>query len=358
MSKKSKHEQLRDILKSELRSGRFKAGDRFYTDKELMAKHQLSYATVSRTLSDMVKAGYFERHRGLGTFVKESPETPGMVGDIMTKPVYVDGPPSPLLRQEQSLAWFIREGIRRGIINNYPGPVKIEPFETIRDLLESGEDILAIIQSPPKEFVEKHGNGPSGCVIINYARDFRMEYNSVTRDIISGVYELMRYLIVELGHRQIGYIGGGRPEYHAERFAGYRIGLEAHGISYREEFCVRDLFGEIEDGRQAMESLLELPAPPSAVFVDTDMKAVGAIKAVNAAGLNVPRDISIAGYDDIPGADAIAPPLTTVRMPYYEIGAKAVEMLMKRLRGSRDIPSEMVMTSLVVRESCAPPRDG
>jgi LacI family transcriptional regulator len=142
-------------------------------------------------------------------------------------------------------------------------------------------------------------------------------------------------------------------EYHADRYAAYEIGLRAYKIEYNENFIVRSLMAGRESGYDAMKKLLALPEPPTAVFADTDLKAYGAIEAVKDAGLRVPEDISIAGFDDIPGSDTFEPQLTTVKIPYYEIGKKAVEMLLTRIKENSDIKTEVMRSSLVVRKSCS-----
>lgn len=354
-----KYIQLQDDLKNELKNGGFKSGDRFYSDKELMAKYRCSYATVSHALKDMVEAGYFIRKRGLGTFVKESGKVPGMAGDIMTKELLINGLSPEEHRRQSPTSWFVVEEIRKGIINNYPGPIRIERFEDIQRKLEMKEDILAILLSPPKDFVKSFSENLPGCVIVNHKRDFRMEFDSVSWEMISGVYEAAAYLIRELGHKKIAFIGGDREEFHADRFAGYRLALEAHNIPFDEKYSIRGFHeGSVKEGRKAMEEFLELPERPTAVFADTDIKALGAIEAINAAGLKVPEDISVAGFDDIPGADSFSPPLTTVRIPYCEIGKAAVDMLMEKLRTGNGVRSKILMSELVVRKSCAENKDG
>jgi len=163
----------------------------------------------------------------------------------------------------------------------------------------------------------------------------------------------MSYLIRELGHRKIAYIGGGRIEYHSDRYAAYEIGLRAFNIAYNENFIIRSLLGSREDGYNAMKKFLSLPDPPTAVFADTDLKAYGAIDAIKDAGLNVPEDISVAGFDDIPGSDVFEPQLTTVKVPYYEIGEKAVKLLLTRVKENIDVKAEILKSSLVIRKSCS-----
>jgi DNA-binding LacI/PurR family transcriptional regulator len=104
-----------------------------------------------------------------------------------------------------------------------------------------------------------------------------------------------------------------------------------------------------------MKRLLALREPPTAVFADTDVKAIGAIKAAHDAGLEVPADISIAGFDDLPGIEFSTPPLTTVKIPYYDMGRQAVEMLFSRISSGKDVVGVTLKSSLLVRQSCSEP---
>jgi len=173
--------------------------------------------------------------------------------------------------------------------------------------------------------------------------------------MLLGTYDLMSYLIRDLGHTKIGFIGGGTPTYHADRFAGYQIGLKSNNIPEKDEYIIRGLVGHEEDGYKAMKRLLALREPPTAVFADTDVKAIGAIKAAHDAGLEVPADISIAGFDDLPGVEFSTPPLSTVKIPYYDMGRQAVEMLFSRISIGKDVVGVTLKSSLLVRQSCSEP---
>jgi DNA-binding LacI/PurR family transcriptional regulator len=105
-----------------------------------------------------------------------------------------------------------------------------------------------------------------------------------------------------------------------------------------------------------MEKLLALPEPPTAVFCYNDMSALGALKAIRAAGLRVPGDISIVGFDDLFVAQYTEPPLTTVRQPKRQMGRLAMETLLKLMGGSELKEHIRVPGELIVRESTAPPK--
>lgn len=112
-----------------------------------------------------------------------------------------------------------------------------------------------------------------------------------------------------------------------------------------------------ESGQKAIAKLLALPEPPTAVFCHNDAMAIGAIKGAKAAGLKVPQDLSVVGFDDIQFAEFCDPPLTTITQPRYEIGRQAMLMLLEILKG-RDVHagSRLLETELKIRDSAAPPR--
>jgi DNA-binding LacI/PurR family transcriptional regulator len=166
--------------------------------------------------------------------------------------------------------------------------------------------------------------------------------------------QAVRYL-VELGHRDIAYIGDrfGR-ESDTERFSGYRATLDEADIAFQPDLVVHG-DGLPEGGARAMESLLDLPDPPSAVFCYNDMTAIGALKAILERGLQVPRDISIVGFDDLFLAQYTQPSLTTIRQPKHDMGRLATCTLLRLLEGRESEQHLKVPGELMVRQSCAPP---
>lgn len=177
----------------------------------------------------------------------------------------------------------------------------------------------------------------------------------------SGAREAIDHLI-GLGHRRIGLITG-KPGVSSarERLVGYRESLDAAGIEYDRRLVVTGDFLEAR-GQEAAAELLALDEPPTAIFTSSDTAAFGALRAARAAGLLVPRDLSIVGFDDIPEASIVTPALTTVRQPLMEMGATAVRLL-RRLMDEPDATSRRteLATELVVRDSTGPaprtPRD-
>ncbi len=169
---------------------------------------------------------------------------------------------------------------------------------------------------------------------------------------VEGVRAVAEHLI-GLGHKRIAYIGdqyGYQSD--TERFAGYRETLDAAGIPVLPELVVRG-DGKPEAGMHAMDELLALSQPPTAVCCYNDMTALGAMRSIRSHGLSVPDEISVAGFDDLFVASYTQPPLTTVRQPMRRMGQLAMENLIKLMSGEESVVRIKVKAELVVRESTA-----
>jgi LacI family transcriptional regulator len=162
--------------------------------------------------------------------------------------------------------------------------------------------------------------------------------------------------LIELGHRRIACITGPSSSItpSAGRLVGYRQALSEAGIPY-EEPLVRLGDYHPQSGMEITGQLLCLPSAPTAIFACNDLMALGALRAAVKAGLRVPEDLSIVGFDDIELASYTNPPLTTIRQPKNDIGVLATQTLARRI-ANKGISSIKVMlpTHLIVRESSAP----
>lgn len=160
--------------------------------------------------------------------------------------------------------------------------------------------------------------------------------------------------LVSLGHRRIAHILGD-PEHGAGiwRLAGYRDGLARAGLKEDPAYMVQGRFS-FASGVQAMRQLLALPQRPSAVFAADDDMAVGAIWAAAEAGVSIPGDMSICGFDDTTIASQVWPPLTTVHQPVREMGRRATEELMLRVLNKGEPGMVQVDYELRIRASTAP----
>lgn len=162
--------------------------------------------------------------------------------------------------------------------------------------------------------------------------------------------------LAELGHRRIGAIGGPDRVWSANaRLDGYRTALMRSGLPVDESLVVRGEFS-VSEGRSLTHRLLDRPGPPTAIVAGNDNQAFGVLQALGERGLRVPGDVSVVGFDDAVAAWT-TPPLTTIRQPLAAMTAAAFRMLRMDADGVTAQPQHVELaTTLVVRESTAPPR--
>jgi LacI family transcriptional regulator len=164
---------------------------------------------------------------------------------------------------------------------------------------------------------------------------------------------VVRHLL-ERGHRAIGFLSG-PPTSHSgrNRLKGYRDSLAQAEVTVDaawEQHCSPT----VEGGQAAAHALLLAHPELTALFCFNDLVAVGALHACVELGRKVPRDLAVAGFDDIPLAALVTPPLTTCLAPRYELGAEAVRLLLNRIRGSEKSPKEVILQPQLVIRASAP----
>jgi LacI family transcriptional regulator len=174
----------------------------------------------------------------------------------------------------------------------------------------------------------------------------------VSSDNVGGARLAVRHLH-DLGHRRIATIAGpqdSKPG--ADRLVGFRAELHALGIESHSEYeQIGDWY--TESGEQAMRSLLALPEPPTAVFAAADLMAVGAMKAARDAGLGVPGDLAVVGFDDIQLASLFNPALTTIHQDKIGLGRAAARALLEQIENPDLTPAALTLpVELIVRASC------
>jgi len=180
--------------------------------------------------------------------------------------------------------------------------------------------------------------------------------DSVTTDNERGAYEITGFLLQQ-GHRRIAFLAGPRALTPARlRLRGYRRALRAFKVP-ADPGLIKYADFTVEGGRKTMQALLDATSRPTAVAASDDVMALGAVQAIEDAGLRVPADISVAGFDDIPVAALVRPPLTTVAQPVRRMGEVAVELLLAQLNSRRNDHRRILLEPrLVVRGSVGAPR--
>ena len=162
--------------------------------------------------------------------------------------------------------------------------------------------------------------------------------------------------LLGLGHRRIGVIGG--PEWilcSRARLDGYRAAMDEAGVPIGADLVSHGKF-HVEEGIDRGRALLRLKDRPTAIFAGNDLQALGVYQAAREARLHIPEDLSVVGFDDLPVAQWVGPPMTTVRQPLMDMATAAAGMVVAMARGETPKQTRVELaTELVVRESTAPP---
>lgn len=221
-------------------------------------------------------------------------------------------------------------------------------IESLKDRHVDG--IIALPCSNNVEHIQSLNKAGIQYVFIN--RHFNEDLRSITTDNFYGGYTMVKYLI-EMGHKKISCIF---PEFnnqiYDERFQGASKALQEHGLLEKNQryflFNVNDMRGAYDK----IATLMKRDDHPTAVFCANDMLAMGIYGAVRDCDLKIAEDISVVGYDDIPMASMMTPPLTTFLQPENEIAEKALMYLMDLINGDTPRKTECLCGKIIIRESC------
>ena len=215
----------------------------------------------------------------------------------------------------------------------------------------SGVIIVPTIGNGNDAFIKKLVTDGFPMVTVD-RRIKNLNVDSVSINNENGGYQATQRLINN-GHKRIAIICGIKGLSNTEeRLSGYRKALEEAGISFTDELITFGNYVE-SGGREAISRLLELNNPPTAVFSTNNLMTLGCIKELYKRKISIPGEMALVGFDDSTWAEALIPPLTTVKQPGYELGVNAAELLIKRLNNRDASKMNIVLnTELVVRESC------
>lgn len=233
-----------------------------------------------------------------------------------------------------------------------PGPRPGSP-EWLRQSLRWGAQAFVLITTPlSRAHVQACAERGAPLVVVDPASHAPEGVMSIGATNWRGGRQATDHLL-ELGHRRLAFIGA--PESStpgAERIAGFRMALQAAGVDPDTAPVLAGGFG-YDDG-VAARSLLEAPSRPTGIFAASDAVALGVIEAARQAGLRVPEDLSVVGFDDSYTAVLSSPQLTTVRQPLVQMGRLAIRAAVSAVRGDAPTPPVELATVLVERGSTGP----
>ncbi|GIJ74007.1 LacI family transcriptional regulator [Virgisporangium ochraceum] len=216
--------------------------------------------------------------------------------------------------------------------------------------------VVTVCLSPPTLEHEVLAAGGVPLVTLDPTGEPDHPVPSVGAADAAGATAAARHLL-GLGHRRIGVITGPPDRLCARaRLDGARAAMDAAGVPLDPALVRTGLWFAFEDGLNHARELLRLPDPPTALLCGNDLQALGACEAARRAGLRIPQDLSVVGFDDIPPASWCGPALTTVRQPFTEMGAAAAGMVVSMAAGRPPERTRVELpTTLIVRDSTAPP---
>jgi LacI family transcriptional regulator len=328
------------------------------TLKDIAEKVGVSESTVSRVLNGIPKASK-ETREEIFKVARELNYTPNEVArSLVTKKTNTIG----LIISDLSNLYFsmVADGIESiaaqndySLLISTTGGREEEELKYIRIFKEKRVDGLIYISGKMPQSCEKALQNLDIPVVV-VSRYLHSNLPSVHIDNVQESLKAVQYLI-DLGHKNIAMISGDYKDIEsgALRVKGYKKALERNNIEFNTDLVFEGDF-KLDSGMKAMKKILKLNPRPTAVFVGSDEMAAGAIKVIKEAGLKVPDDISVIGFDNNIIARVSEPELTTVGQPEKEIGEAAMDMLHKLIQGNEVKDLNIYLPcKLIERESTA-----
>jgi DNA-binding LacI/PurR family transcriptional regulator len=331
------------------------------TIRDVAARAGVSHQTVSRVINDNPNVAERTRDRVL-TAIRELGYVPSpMARGLSSNQTHSIG----VVSDDISDQFFARvvagaeaESRRRGY---YLMIGSVEPDDDqrgyLRLLLERRvEGLILARPSVPVSAEDLVHAKTAGVPIVSVASNPLPGFPTVDVDNVQGGYAATAHL-VESGHRQIAtVVGPSEFPSAAARFEGYRRALEEANVTHDPGLVEHAGDWGLESGRAAAARLLERGESFTALFAHSDLIALGAIRQLREAGKRIPEDVSVVGYDDLPVAAYVDPPLTTVHQAMDEVGALAAALILDQLDGRGESPggTHLLPAELVVRSSVVP----
>mgnify|MGYP001266204574 CR=1 FL=1 len=322
-----------------------------YTMKDVAKRAGVSVATVSRILNGL--SGYSEEtKKRVNQVIDEMGYQPNAIARGLiskkTRTLAVLLPEVSDLFASEVLAGVEEEAHEKGysVIICKTAKNGVRTMKYLQTLRENQVDgIIFMSETLTKEYYEAIRKMGASLVLVSTRSDYDIPYVKV--DDRQAAYDATSYL-VEKGHRSLGMLSGTEGDLIATvpRVAGFKDALDDHGLPAEEHRIAYGDFG-FSSGALAMERLLRRVPDVEAVFCASDEMAVGALSLLHRKGIKVPGEISIIGYDNTRAAEMAFPPLTTMAQPLYQMGKKAVDIVL----GHRSAESLLLSHQMVERET-------
>jgi GntR family transcriptional regulator, arabinose operon transcriptional repressor len=368
------YEQIITALREEILSGRFRPGDRIPTELELSGTHKVSRITATRAVRELENQGLIYRVKGRGSFVRAESEwrinrERSRFLSFVVPFERQAGSGYELLNGAEAQANKAQQILT---IHNSDGSPQREK-EIILDLLErrtegllfyptscfANQDILSrlLLDRIPLVVIDRPVVG--------------VEASFVAPDNVGSIRSVVEYL-AGLGHRRIAFLANTRRNLisEQERFVGYCRGMMSLRIPLLREYVRiedelpeadrvnhwNDMEANVGAAQRALEGLMAMEAPPTAIITVNDLYAVVVEKAARRMGIGIPQQLSITGYDNLPFLEHLEIPLTTVAQPFRLMGETAIRVMQNLIRDPQaPVETHLLQADLVVRASTGAP---
>jgi LacI family transcriptional regulator len=352
---KARYSQIKAAIQDKFFSGSLNVGDRLPSEREMARELQTSCLTVSRVLDDFVREGVLSREPRRGTFIRSIPYDRARkvsIGVVLLTPQYPENQETAVAilqfaKEQNVMATLVAPGESLGLIADYVGQLCRNGCQGILAGAVNDEVMVGIIREAM----------PKSVPLVLFRADRNLKANQVFVSEEKGGYVGTRYL-VEQGHTRIMMLSGENLFEH--RACGYRRALSESGLPVYEHF-IRKTNGTMASGFEAMSAALIGHREYTAVFCHNDFVALGAIEAIRRAGLRVPEDISMMGFDELAPSGSRGMGLTTVSMRKIEIASHATALLLDLIRnaGKDEVPRQIQFEPKVIvgETACSPSKN-
>ena len=332
------------------------------TIKDVARLANVSPSTVSRVISDhksisdetkervrqaMEELGYYPNFIAR-SLIKRSSHALGLILSRSTESAFSNPFFAEILRGISKMTQKRQYTLVLSTAENY----KDEAKQCLQMVMERRVDGLILLAPRVNdELIRKLAQNKHPFVVVGRVNGLQHHY-AVNNDNIQAAYSAVRHLL-NLGHRRIAFLNGpAEYTFCQDRYQGYCMALREFGVEVDERY-IRHAQIDHKDDYELGKELLNLKPRPTAFFVADDLMVIGIYRAIKEAKLKIPQDVAVIGFNDDAFATLLDPPLTTIRIPIYEMGKAAAETMIAVLNGEEVNPPQKILSSeLVIRESC------
>ena len=344
-----KHEAVRRALVGEITSHRFQVGDLFYSQNEIADRFGVSQKTVLRALSAIEEAGHIRRVKGRGTFVTRPGRRSSELESVLViQHDRTQGARYPLEFAAKALA----RSVSRDNVEVVNLPVECYPRQRVSlPKLGKYDAIVAFATGSGIPWLAREMT--DAAIVVVHPVDMAMprHFDCIDRDYLGAPRQVLEHFR-ERGYDRVGVMGGSADSHHHHlRLEGTLAAVNELGLTVKPEWIVNGRFLGEEAYAVALD-LLRRTDRPRAIFAFSDEMAAGVIRAAHELGMAIPEDVAVAGFDGIPFAEDLTPPLSSYYTDPGEMAQRIYEVLKARAADPESpLRNEIVKGRVIVRQS-------